>query len=733
MARRKVFGSVRQTALGGAALLVMAVASGTAAAQDAAGAAQTPEQAAAAHDAYLKKVLQGSLTPKPDYLPGPPDMPIPKHVCPADKARLLANAQEGVDIALQNLGMARLYARDAVASGVLRADEAAREVSGWQNAVDAGRALIASLERLPLSPDCAPGEPQRQRFGQVPATGTPAPPPPNRPVPPSQKELFSAIDDAQGIAQDLMEAARKCDRAAVANHLRELHTLKESTAREVAQNYDDPTGAFAELADGRVAQIVEAGEYAANRYLADSCPTEEQQQPQQVGQVSDGPVPTPPTESELLAAANDARDLGNAVLEARKKCDRAAIAENMRYLLTLKEFAAKGSGHWADDIAKIYDELERSNGPYLAKYCRPEQPRQPPQPPVGQTPEPAKQVSSSSSPSSLPPPLGVVLGGDWAIIANIFVDGGRNEAPPMTAGVVRNDADEELPAGTCSGKLDAFGFGAGLRFPVGGMHAFAEGSYSGTNGKTCPFAVEPGSAEAAGFSFGQETEGSTGLILGNFAGEQGSIRTDLDDYSVVAGIEIPLVGQAAATSGEMPAVHVSLAPFLQYERRNTHYDSRVAITSDLPGFDPDITQNRLQNVGEDHFVVGGRLEIALPITDRVIADFHGSAGVDFVHSSLHSFEHDRCDVCGVALEDVGIETRDSANATRFRGGLEAALEILLTDGVALTVGGKLDVVPTRGARNPVTGDDVLDGKITGLGDIDNALGRYIFAGVTLDF
>jgi hypothetical protein len=157
------------------------------------------------------------------------------------------------------------------------------------------------------------------------------------------------------------------------------------------------------------------------------------------------------------------------------------------------------------------------------------------------------------------------------------------------------------------------------------------------------------------------------------------------------------------------------------------------MTTNLPDFKPDIGQNRRQNVGEDHFVAGGQFDLYARVGDHFAFRLQGSAGIDFLRGSLHSVEHNHCDVCGADLEDFTIDTHDRANDTRLRGGLGAAFEVLLASHATASVGGRLDFVPSRLVENPVTGDDVLGGKTTGMGRVYDELDRYIFAGVTLDF
>jgi hypothetical protein len=688
---------------------------------------QTPEQAAAAHDAYLKNVLKGSLTPAPDYLPYLPLPPTPEHLCAADKDRLLDSAQINLERVLQNLGAARLYARDAVASGTLRPDEAEREIGSKQRDVDSIYDLIDSLEKLPLAPDCTGNEQQQQQqqTGQTPVTATLVPTQPSPPVPPppTESELFAAANDARDIANAVLEAREKCDRAEVARQMRFLYTLKVLAAKG--------SGRWAE----EIARTYDELEQSNGPYLAKYCPPEQPQQPPQVGQTpatgTPAPIPSPPTEGELLAAANDARDIGNAVLEAREKCDRAEVARQMRFLFTLKENAAKGSGRSADEIAKIYDSLAQSNGPYLAKYCSPKQAQQPP--PVGQTPAPPVTPVPAPTPTPAPPTEAerARVTREFGQALFLLFEGGRAEVPGTTAGVVRNDADEELPAGSCTGDLDFFGIGGRLAFPAGGTHVFVEGHYTGANSRTCPFSVEPGSAEGAGFSFGQETDNSTGLILGDYAGETGSIRTDQHSISIKAGVEF--LNETLPWPLVPSNVSVTMEPFVQYEHRETDFDSHVIMVTNLPNFTPDIGQDRQQAVGEDHYAVGIETDVEVGLSRSVSAHFGATGAVDYVHSSLDSVERNQCDVCTGTLEDFTIETNDSDGDVRLRGEVKAALEIRLAPNATATVGGALDLVPTRGVANPVTGDDVLEGNTTRLGKFEEALRKYLFARVTVGF
>jgi hypothetical protein len=311
------------------------------------------------------------------------------------------------------------------------------------------------------------------------------------------------------------------------------------------------------------------------------------------------------------------------------------------------------------------------------------------------------------------------LGGDLIL--------GIPEVPPISAGVVRPDAGDEKAAGHGADQLNTYGIRATLNFPAGPFGAFVDGSYSEASSKTASFAVEPDSTAGVGFAFGRETDGSTGIVLGSFAGETGSIRTDLDDFSIRGGIQIPL------TPGDEGGIGVFVAPFFQYEHRNTQYDSQVTITGSTPEFPFDIGQERHQQVAEDHWNPGVALSLDWFAGRGVYVGIGGTAGIDFLHSSLDSVERNRCDVCSGELEDFTLETHQTDNTVRFRGGLDATLGISLSDNVRLTVGGSLDFVPTRGVENPVTGDDVLDGKTTRLAPAYDALSRYFYAGATIDF
>ena len=64
---------------------------------------------------------------------------------------------------------------------------------------------------------------------------------------------------------------------------------------------------------------------------------------------------------------------------------------------------------------------------------------------------------------------------------------------------------------------------------------------------------------------------------------------------------------------------------------------------------------------------------------------------------------------------------------------EFLLEILLAPNASLIVGGRLDIAPIRGVDNPVTGDDVLAGRTTRLGKIDNDATLFWMAGLSVRF
>lgn len=304
---------------------------------------------------------------------------------------------------------------------------------------------------------------------------------------------------------------------------------------------------------------------------------------------------------------------------------------------------------------------------------------------------------------------------------------GKADAPQVPAGVLRTTSGPERPGGTSAAKLDVGKAGVRADFGLGPHRAILFGSILWADGAEERFTVAPGTVEAAGFAFGRQFDGSTGFILGDFAGLDGSIRTDLGGFSFGAGIAISLGGESAGPL-------VALSPFVRFDRREFTFASEVAVSTDIPGFTPLIRQERHQKASDDHYVVGGRLEAVLPIWgETLIGHLSASAALDYMRSSLDSIERNLCDVCSGLQADFTIEVHDSAARLGVRGGLEAALEILLAQNAALVVGGTLEVEPVRGVINPVTGDDVLGTRNTRLGEVEDDLSLLWTVGLSVGF
>lgn len=294
-------------------------------------------------------------------------------------------------------------------------------------------------------------------------------------------------------------------------------------------------------------------------------------------------------------------------------------------------------------------------------------------------------------------------------LVSIFFGGGigRSEVPQTTGGVVRTNSGDEIPAGSGPERLNTMFFEGGIGFPLGGVGAFVDGRYTAGNSRSAPFTVAPGSADAAGFSFGEETDGSTGLILGNFGGVTGTLAADFDEVSLRFGVRLPLGDDEGSSI-------FSISPFAHFNRRTTRLDSDLFLTTDIPNFNFDIGQTREDRLRDTWFTVGIIPRIDFPLAPAVSAhvDLTGEAGI--FCSRLHSLERNRCDLCGPSHQNFTIETVQSDSSFRFRGGAGAGLTFQLSPQFNLGLAGRAEFRPMVGVSHPVTGDDVLAGNTTHL-------------------
>jgi hypothetical protein len=209
-----------------------------------------------------------------------------------------------------------------------------------------------------------------------------------------------------------------------------------------------------------------------------------------------------------------------------------------------------------------------------------------------------------------------------SLLVDIFFGGGvgRTDVLQTSGGVIRTNSGDEVPAGLGPKRLNTMFLEGGIMFPVGGVPAFIDGRYIAGNSRSAPFTVAPGSADAAGFSFGQETDGSTGLILGNFGGVTGTLAADFDDVSLRFGVRLPV----GANEGNS---FFSISPFARFNRRTTRLDSDLFLTTDIPNFNFDIGQTREDRLRDTWFTVGIIPRIDFPLAPAVSAhlDLTGEA------------------------------------------------------------------------------------------------------------
>jgi hypothetical protein len=294
-------------------------------------------------------------------------------------------------------------------------------------------------------------------------------------------------------------------------------------------------------------------------------------------------------------------------------------------------------------------------------------------------------------------------------LVSIFFGGGvgRTDVPQTSGGVIRTNSGDEVPAGVGPDRLNTRFFEGGASFPVGGVSAFVDGRYTAGNGRSFPYTVTPGSADAAGFSFGEETDDSTGLILGNFGGVTGTLAADFDEVSLRFGVRLPL---GANDGGSV----FSISPFARFNRRTTQLDSDLFLTTDIPNFNFDIGQTREDRLRDTWYTVGiiPRIDIPLAPAVSVHLDVTGEAGI--FRSRLDSIERNRCDLCGPSHQNFTIETVESDSSFRFRGGAGAGLTFQISPQFRLGLAGRAEFTPITGVSHPVTGDDVLAGNTTRL-------------------
>jgi hypothetical protein len=296
-----------------------------------------------------------------------------------------------------------------------------------------------------------------------------------------------------------------------------------------------------------------------------------------------------------------------------------------------------------------------------------------------------------------------------SLLVDIFFGGGigRSEVPQTSGGVIRTNSGDEVPAGLGPKRLNTMFLEGGIMFPVGGVPAFIDGRYTAGNSRSAPFTVAPGSADAAGFSFGEETDDSTGLILGNFGGVTGTLAADFDEVSLRFGVRLPL---GANDGGSV----FSISPFARFNRRTTQLDSDLFLTTDIPNFNFDIGQTREDRLRDTWYTVGiiPRIDIPLAPAVSVHLDVTGEAGI--FRSRLDSIERNRCDLCGPSHQNFTIETVESDSSFRFRGGAGAGLTFQISPQFRLGLAGRAEFTPITGVSHPVTGDDVLAGNTTRL-------------------
>lgn len=313
--------------------------------------------------------------------------------------------------------------------------------------------------------------------------------------------------------------------------------------------------------------------------------------------------------------------------------------------------------------------------------------------------------------SVMEPASGPITPGAVDRLTGIFFGGGvgRSDVPQTSAGVVRTSGGDEGPAGFGPDRINLNFVQGRLTFPVGGLPAFIEGRYAFGNGRTTAFSVAPGSVDAAGFSFGRETADSTGLILGNFGGIDGTLTTDFNETSIRFGVRLPL-----GANDEQDSIF-SISPFVHYDRRSTTLGSDLFLTNNIPGFLFDIGQQREDKITDTWFTVGITPSVTFPLAAAVSAhiDLTGEAG--FFRSKLNSIERNWCDLCGPEHQDFTIETSETDSSFRFRGGAGAGVDFRLSPRTSLGTFVLAQFFDIGTVSHPVTGDDVLAGDTTRAG------------------
>ncbi len=300
------------------------------------------------------------------------------------------------------------------------------------------------------------------------------------------------------------------------------------------------------------------------------------------------------------------------------------------------------------------------------------------------------------------------------VVTTVYAGVGEIGVPGTPTGVVLTGppgTGSETAAVTSADELDVFVIGGGLSFPLGGIRTGIGLEYLGGEAVRRTFDIPPDSHDGVGFAFGRD-EGSTGLLLGSYAGVSGESAVDVRQLNLRTYVTPQLLPREAVPLPR-DRVYFSYSFFAEYSHRATDYDSRVASSGDLSGFVYDLSQERHQEIREDRLAIGVEGAMRVPLARSIVLDLRATGAVARRWAELESIEVNRCNVCAPALQNVRIAVSDSSDGWALHGSIAADLSFRVSDSISLALSGAFEQrTNVAGVFNPTTGDDVLAGDTT---------------------
>ncbi|QYJ07528.1 hypothetical protein [Qipengyuania flava] len=327
-------------------------------------------------------------------------------------------------------------------------------------------------------------------------------------------------------------------------------------------------------------------------------------------------------------------------------------------------------------------------------------------------PDPDPIIAAGPSPASAPAPSDpfsttTKLEGekpDAFLSAYLRWDGTLDTPPPIGIGFQRDGAPGSAPENYADTVNIAPRVGFGIEAGFG--DARLNFDYAASD-RAATFAI-PDTVDS-GPVYGDLSPGGSSGIATPFGAEGEVARDDLT-WAIGFGYEFEFAGGGVEPSGS----RASVEPYVEFTHHRTQFDGLIRGSGTRGGFLFEYEQQREQEISEDHYELGARVNFSDEFAPRLRLGFEGQVGVYRYDTDLSSLETNSNNFTGPPDGSFTVAIEDDDGGFGFHTGFGAFAEYDLGGGLSLTFSADIDHRTKRSTIwNPFSGDQVFfDGETT---------------------